>query len=561
MGIENDNLVINDTTVVSNNCGNGKQVEVVIPANTLYVPRFKYCDSLKWIDVEKGNPTYNSIEGILYKDHGNMLVQCPQAYESHVVYIPEGVQQIGKHAFHGCRYIEEIILPSSLKCICGNAFNGCSSLKRIIIPDQVSVIAFRAFNGCSSLREIRLPSKISCIGGALFDGCESLDRILIPEGALGMDNSTFYKHYNLPPIQVQTYANEDSLTCNGCDFEPAEDIDISFVVRSETIRSQALINVGHKLKHLIVPEFVKKIKGYAFEGCSLLTDIQIPAEVAFISSKAFQGCNALQRIEVEPDNMFYCSVDGILYDKKCQTLVRAPQTLKKKRLSLPSSLKRIDKFAFEGCTCIEEVIIPDSVRYIGDNAFEGCSSLVSVKIGRNVTVIKEKTFKNCSSLKKIIVPSNVACIESYAFMNCVSLREIFVPKSVTRIGRYPFLGCRSIKRITVDPNNEYYFSIEGALLFCGFYVNDEHGHQWFYQYSREHARLMVVPKKLVSYNLPPCTSGIHARAFDHSESLCEVVVPKGSLEKYQKYPELKSFKLVEETTLKFKERFRLFFHR
>ncbi len=54
-------------------------------------------------------------------------------------------------------------------------------------------------------------------------------------------------------------------------------------------------------------------------------------------------------------------------------------------ITLPSTLKTIERYAFQECTGLTEITIPSSVTYIGQDAFDSCTSLVKVTIGELTT--------------------------------------------------------------------------------------------------------------------------------------------------------------------------------
>ena len=64
------------------------------------------------------------------------------------------------------------------------------------------------------------------------------------------------------------------------------------------------------------------IGGAAFEDCSSLTTIAIPASVWSIEDYAFSGCSSLTTITVDPANFYYCSLDGVLFNKSQTMLIR-----------------------------------------------------------------------------------------------------------------------------------------------------------------------------------------------------------------------------------------------
>jgi len=64
------------------------------------------------------------------------------------VELPEGVEEIGNHAFENCTNLEEVICPKSLKKIGRKAFADCINLKKVNYSEAVAVDA-SAFQGCS----------------------------------------------------------------------------------------------------------------------------------------------------------------------------------------------------------------------------------------------------------------------------------------------------------------------------------------------------------------------------------------------------------------------------
>ena len=103
-------------------------------------------------------------------------------------------------------------------------------------------------------------------------------------------------------------------------------------------------------------------------------------------------------------------------------------------VNLPSSLKRIDKWAFERDVALERIEIPDSVEYIGESAFTWCKRLKHVKLPSKLKVIKPYTFEFCLKLEEIAIPSSVETIEYSAFYGCKELKKVDAPKVLVRPG-------------------------------------------------------------------------------------------------------------------------------
>ena len=101
------------------------------------------------------------------------------------------LESIGKDAFHWCKVLEEIELPSSVKTIGESAFEKCESLGSIVLPEGVSEIAQYTFEGCINLNTVSIPSTAANIGYRAFYQCYQLKEIDIPEGVLSIEDQAF----------------------------------------------------------------------------------------------------------------------------------------------------------------------------------------------------------------------------------------------------------------------------------------------------------------------------------------------------------------------------------
>lgn len=139
---------------------------------------------------------------------------------------------------------------------------------------------------------------------------------------------------------------------------------------------------------------VVKIGDNAFEGCTELTKVVLPADVTVIGSAAFEGCSSLAEI------------------------------------NFPDGLKTIADYAFFGCDSLKEVVLYPSVTTIGAYAFYECAGLVSANIPKNITAINDGVFGQCASLAKIYIPESVKSIGDDAFDGCPSLKDVYYDKTL-----------------------------------------------------------------------------------------------------------------------------------
>ncbi|MBR1751900.1 MAG: leucine-rich repeat protein [Ruminococcus sp.] len=68
-----------------------------------------------------------------------------------------------------------------------------------------------------------------------------------------------------------------------------------------------------------------------------------------------------------PDNKYFSSVGGVLYDKDVKKIVFCPEGIE--IVDIPDSIEMINDNAFSECRKMTKVTIPDSVVSIGMNAF------------------------------------------------------------------------------------------------------------------------------------------------------------------------------------------------
>ena len=210
------------------------------------------------------------------------------------------------------------------------------------------------------------------------------------------------------------------------------------------------IDIPRRLVHNSKTYSVTSIGYNAFRSCSSLTSVTIPNSVISIKSYAFHNCSNLTKINVDPENTYYSSNEGVLYNKDATRLLRCPQ--KKSSVTIPNSVTFIGGAAFEGCSSLTSVTIPNSVTSIGGSAFYSCGSLTSVTIPNSVTSIGDYAFYSCGSLTSVTIPSSVTSIGRYAFGSCGSLTSVTIPSSVTSIGGYAFGSCGSLTSVTI-PNS------------------------------------------------------------------------------------------------------------
>lgn len=219
------------------------------------------------------------------------------------------------------------------------------------------------------------------------------------------------------------------------------------------------------LKKIIFPDTVTDWESYAFQNCTSLEEIVIPAGLTSIgASYVFDGCTALKKV-VWHDGI--TSLGNYTF-QNCLSLVELSH-------NLPNSLTSIGYGAFYGCSKLPNFILPPGTTSIPGVAFSGCKALTEVTIPDTVTSIGGSAFSGCSSLSNFyprflppqltsagtwgnigvvgdLVIGNPAITEiaGTAFQGLTNITNIDMTGSsiVSNIGYWAFQGCSKLQKVT-----------------------------------------------------------------------------------------------------------------
>ena len=211
--------------------------------------------------------------------------------------------------------------------------------------------------------------------------------------------------------------------------------DYNYYTSNDVIGNRAF-NGCSRLTSLNLPASITEIGGNAFQGCSGLTNITLPSSITKIGYHAFYDCSGLTSLNL-PDGI--TSIGDNAFEG-CSGLTS---------LNLPAGITRISDYAFYGCSGLTSLNLPAGITEIGNGAFYGCSGLTSLNLPAGITSIGYEAFCGCSGLTSLNLPAGITSIGNYAFNGCSGLTSLNLPASITSIGNYAFSLCSGLTSIYV----------------------------------------------------------------------------------------------------------------
>ncbi|MBE6663175.1 MAG: leucine-rich repeat domain-containing protein [Ruminococcaceae bacterium] len=214
---------------------------------------------------------------------------------------------------------------------------------------------------------------------------------------------------------------------------------------------------------------VTQIKEGGFKGATNLKKLTIPSSITKIDKNAFSLCSALTEVYIDSIEA-WCNIE---FQNDLANPLKIAKNLYVNdelvtNLVIPNTVTEIKDYAFYNCDSLINITIPQSVTNIGNSAFATCGSLKNITIGNGVTSIGENAFSACTGLVDIIIGNNVTSIGYSAFGHCESLTDITIPDCVTSIGDHAFSDCISLKNATIGNGvtsiGEYAFSTCTGLV-------------------------------------------------------------------------------------------------
>ena len=354
--------------------------------------KYKVNNSNQIIDLECTNPS--ELKG---------SITIPSTLEGKTVY------SLGAEAFEKANTVTEFILPSSVKEIGYSAFENCTALSKVNLG-SIESIEFDVFKGCTNLTSITIPktlktgATVPCLNNTnitkitLEEGLTvipsylcagtGITEIAIPSSVKEIGYSAFENCTALSKVNLGSIESIEFDVFKGC-------TNLTSITIPKTLKTGATVPClnNTNITKITLEEGLTVIPSYLCAGTGI-TEITIPNSVKKIEYRAFNNCTALSKVDLG-------SIESISFNvfSGCTSLtsITIPKTLKDGSIVTPClDNPNITKITFEegltviplslcANTGITEVIIPSSVRKIEAYAFDDCTKLNKITILDNVT--------------------------------------------------------------------------------------------------------------------------------------------------------------------------------
>ena len=146
----------------------------------------------------------------------------------------------------------------------------------IVITDATQISA-DAFKNCDLIQKITLNEGITSIGASAFYECDSIAELVLPNSATSIGASAFYNCSNLLVLQTgETIYTIGQSAFSGC--------------------TNLLQLNSDNFGEFIIPNGIKTIGHYAFDGVVNMQSIKLDATLTSVGINAFNNCGGLTTV-------------------------------------------------------------------------------------------------------------------------------------------------------------------------------------------------------------------------------------------------------------------------
>lgn len=258
------------------------------------------------------------------------------------------IKEVGPYGMSNLANIDTFTYPGNVDFYSGESPNGNktssvvltgSSIKKLIIQKDVKELPDAFAYQLKALEEVIFEGEIESIGSNAFGGCEKLESVELGK-VKSMGNGVFINCPSLKSLKIEGDENlvlsSNTVASWGTNWPGAAPLE-TFELGAGTIN----FNLNGKkdtLKEVKLGDGVKDIPNYFLSGCTKLetleigngitkignhafeqtdiTSITIPDSVTAIGEQAFNGCTSLTEVNIPKNSKLETIGDGAFYDTR-----------------------------------------------------------------------------------------------------------------------------------------------------------------------------------------------------------------------------------------------------
>lgn len=361
----------------------------------------------------------------IYGDVANDVITIEDYFEKYGVV---------KGVFANNGNIRNLTVGEELRGIGSYAFYGCTSLQGITLANGLNTIGNYAFAGCINMNSIDMDvsSNLTAIGNHAFYDCERLKGFAVPINVRVLCDSAFEACYtigsnpNSPVTNLDLCAEGQAVSLSYIGNNVFKDCtSMQNLVFPDTYKetnfSVSNLQGCSKLQYLYIPNSTMAITEAVDDAGNVVLDFAgflqtVPAEF-YIEG---QDPSNIHNVCMENAIAFkYIGQD--LYEKIIVDDKGTETTSDDAKLTWQvNSLDELVNFNLEGKTENVEIVDkigPYSIKELSADCFSGNCSLVKITIPSSIEKIESGAFLGCHNLEDVIFksPCNLKVIEDGAF--------------------------------------------------------------------------------------------------------------------------------------------------
>lgn len=349
-------------------------------------------------------------DSLFYTGDENNIVNIPETFEYNG--ITYTVVAIDANAFVNCRDIKEIHLPATCVSYGNNCFRGCTSLTNYPVTETATKLGSGTIWECPNITEAFIPSGVT-------------STLISNQFA-----NTGVRKLTIMASETPLKFNRNAFGATAADLPPLDTLIILRPMNTgDYVSNLQPFHNYPTIKQLVLGGELLDIPQSCFMGCSGIEEIifEDGNKIATIGTDAFQGCSSLKSIE------------------------------------LPATITSVPMNLLLGCSKLESVNFLGEITSIQQSAFNGCAALHNFTFPATLKTIAASAFYNSGLTGVIELPEGLTSVGANAFAGANAITGIKLPSTLATIGNAAFGPIENLASIELADGNSAFTVNNGVL--------------------------------------------------------------------------------------------------